>query len=81
MERGNVVKIGDSELFVYIDRGVNGTPSHPYLLKITSDTTENIVSEIILTYPEQNSADPKVIGTGNKRCNEKSLRIKIPLKV
>ena len=60
MERG-MGKDSDSELFVYIDRGVNGKPSHPYLLKIISDTTENIVSKIILTYPEQNSADPKVL--------------------
>lgn len=50
----------DGNLIVYIDRANGASPSHPYLLKIKNDTTDNIVSEIVKVYPEQNSCDPSV---------------------
>ena len=48
------------ELLVYIDRGNNGSPAHPYLMRIVPDSSQQVVSEIIKVYPEQNSADPAV---------------------
>ncbi len=49
------------EIWVYIDRSEQGTPAHPYLMKLTADTTNRVVSDIVITYPEQNSANPKVL--------------------
>ncbi len=51
------------DIYVYIDKGRTGTPSHPYLLKIKRDSTNDVVSPIIKTYPEQNSCDPNVLTT------------------
>jgi len=45
------------EVLVFIDRGTNGKPSHPYLMKIVPDTTALIKSEILKVYPETNSAN------------------------
>lgn len=61
MEQG-LLNAGDitGELLVYIDRGNNGSPSHPYLLRIVPDSSKQVVSDIIKVYPEQNSADPTV---------------------
>ncbi len=49
------------ELLIYIDRGNNGSPAHPYLMRIIPDSSQQVVSEIIKVYPEQNSADPAVL--------------------
>lgn len=49
------------EIWVYIDRGEQGKPSHPYLMKLQADTTASVVSPILQTYPEQNSASPTVL--------------------
>ena len=51
----------NGKLLVYIDRAKNASPNYPYLLEIIKDTTPNIVSKIIQTYPEQNSCDPSII--------------------
>ena len=58
MERGYNSDF-NGDLLVYIDRGSNTKPSHPYLMQIMHDTTELVNSKIIRTYPEQNSADAK----------------------
>jgi hypothetical protein len=58
MERGYNSGL-NGDLLVYIDRGSNAKPSHPYLMQIMHDTTEMVNSKIIRTYPEQNSADAK----------------------
>ena len=50
----------NGDLFVYIDRASNTLPSHPYLLKISHDTTNVFTSKIVQTYPEQNSSDALV---------------------
>ena len=47
----------DGEILVYVDRGNNGSPSHPYLMRIIPDSTLEVVSEILKVYPEQNSTD------------------------
>lgn len=49
------------EIWIYIDRGEQGSPSHPYLMKLKADTTTTVASRIFRTYPEQNSASPKVL--------------------
>lgn len=60
MEAG-MMSTPDEDLIIYIDRGMNGIPAHPYLLKIIPDTTQQIVSEIIMTYPEQISTTKSVL--------------------
>ncbi len=45
-------------LYVYVDKGTNATPAHPYILKIKPDKSDAIMSEIIRTYSEVNSSDP-----------------------
>ena len=62
MERGFQTNT-NGDLLVYIDRAENAYPSHPYLMKISHDTTDLVVSEIIKTYPEQNSADANTLKT------------------
>lgn len=47
----------EGQVLVFVDKGINATPSHPYLLEIVHDTTDKIVSKIIRTYAEMNSAD------------------------
>lgn len=42
-------------VYVYVDRVKNRKTSHPCLYKVKADNTDLIVSEIIKTYPEQNS--------------------------
>lgn len=59
MEEG-LMESPDEDLIVYLDRGMGGSPSHPYLLKINPDSTEQIVSKIIMTYPEQISTNKAV---------------------
>ncbi len=51
----------NGDLFVYIDRASNTLPSHPYLLKISHDTTNVVTSKIVQTYPEQNSSDANIL--------------------
>ncbi len=51
----------NSEVLVFIDRGANGKPSHPYLMKIVPDTTSQIKSEILKVYPEINSANAQTL--------------------
>ncbi|MDR0712112.1 MAG: hypothetical protein LBF67_07200 [Prevotellaceae bacterium] len=47
-------------IFVFIDRNMSGTPSHPYLLQIHRDTASGAVtSGILRAYREQNSCDPQ----------------------
>ena len=48
------------KLVVYVDRGRNGRPSHPYLMEINHDKTDAIISPILRSFPEQNSADAQV---------------------
>lgn len=60
MEKG-LLYSPNSDLYVYIDRASNAKPSHPYLMKIKPDTTDKVISEIVKTYPEQNSADAQVL--------------------
>jgi hypothetical protein len=60
MEKG-LLFCPNKNLYVYIDRASNAVPAHPYLMKITPDSTDKIVSEIVKTYPEQNSADAQVL--------------------
>lgn len=60
MEKG-LMSCSNSDLYVYIDRSSNANPSHPYLMKIKPDTTDRVISEIVRTYPEQNSADAQVL--------------------
>ena len=58
MERGfseNQISNG-----VYVDRVKNRKTSHPCLYKVKADNTDLIVSEIIKTYPEQNSSSADV---------------------
>ncbi len=51
----------NGELLVFIDRGANGKPSHPYLMRIVPDSTQKVVSKIIKVYPEQNAASPNFL--------------------
>lgn len=60
MEAG-MPKNSPNKLLVYIDRGYNGNPSHPYLMEIIYDTTAQIVSKLVFTYPEQNSTDSQIL--------------------
>ncbi|WP_460485689.1 clostripain-related cysteine peptidase, partial [Capnocytophaga sp. HP1101] len=61
IERGFVPN-GRDKLLVYIDSNTSTVlPSHPVLLEIAHDTTEVIASKIISSYPEQNSADKRVM--------------------
>ena len=62
MEKG-FPKDSEDKLLVYIDRGKNGNPSHPYIMEITHDSTDVVVSPIIFLYPEQNSADAQIFGS------------------
>lgn len=50
-----------AKLIVYIDRGKRGIPAHPYLLEIKPDTTEDIISPVILSFPEQNSSNADIL--------------------
>jgi|WetSurMetagenome_2_1015567.scaffolds.fasta_scaffold58046_2 hypothetical protein len=59
MEEGYNSNLG-GDLYVYIDR-MNGTLSHPYILKIEHDTTLQIKSKIVYIYPEQNSASASIL--------------------
>jgi hypothetical protein len=62
MERGMADSSNEEgEILVFIDRGENGYPSHPYLMRIVADTTQQVVSKIIRTYPEQNTADAQTL--------------------
>lgn len=62
MERGMVKSdTSTSEVLVFIDRGINGKPSHPYLMKIVPDTSKAIKSEILKVYPEINSANAQTL--------------------
>jgi len=58
------------EVLVFIDRGENGSPSHPYLMRIVSDTTQQVVSKIIRTYPEQNTSDAQTLSQVLKDIDE-----------
>lgn len=51
----------DGNLIVYLDRAEGASIAHPVVYKIVHDTTQNIKSQIIAVYPEQNSADPLVM--------------------
>jgi hypothetical protein len=53
----------DGNLIVYVDRAEGASPSHPVVYKISHDTTENICSQIVDVYKEQNSTDPNVMRT------------------
>jgi len=53
----------NDKLVVYVDRGRNGRPSHPYLMEIVHDNSDAIVSPILSSYPEQNSADAQTFHT------------------
>jgi hypothetical protein len=64
-------------IFVYIDRNMNGKPSHPYLLQIHRDTVGGAVtSGILQAYKEQNSCDPQhlrqVIEDVGQYCGEQN---------
>ncbi len=62
MERGMADSSNEEgEILVFIDRGENGSPSHPYLMRIVADTTQQVISKIIRTYPEQNTADAQTL--------------------
>ncbi len=50
----------EDKLVVYVDRGRNSRPSHPYLMEITYDSNDAIVSPILFSYPEQNSAKTEI---------------------
>jgi hypothetical protein len=62
MERGWANEY-NGNLIVYIDRPPGASPSHPVIYKIAHDTTENITSEIIKIYSEQNSASASVLNS------------------
>ena len=47
-------------VYVYVDRVKNRKTSHPCLYKVKADNTDLIVSEIIKTYPEQNSSNAEI---------------------
>lgn len=51
----------EGKLLVYIDRNNKGYPPHPYLMEIQHDTTARIISKIVCTWPEQNSADANML--------------------
>ncbi|WP_289531223.1 clostripain-related cysteine peptidase [Labilibaculum sp. K2S] len=71
MERGMANSGNEKgEILVFIDRGENGSPSHPYLMRIVADTTQQVVSTIIRTYPEQNTADPQTLSQVLKDIEE-----------
>ncbi|MDO5105793.1 clostripain-related cysteine peptidase [Capnocytophaga sp.] len=60
MERAFIPN-GRDKWLVYIDTYASaGLPQHPVLLEITPDTSDEVKSKIIYTYPEQNSADKHV---------------------
>jgi len=61
MEMGFDSASFNGKLLVYVDRGANAKPSHPYMMEIVHDTTNAIVSKIIYTYPEQNTAQGYVL--------------------
>ena len=48
-------------VYVYIDRAKNRKTAHPILYQITADTSPKINSKIIKVYPENNSANEKVL--------------------
>lgn len=60
MEQGCVSQ-SQNIVYVYVDKSITASPSHPYLLKIQHDESPQVVSTIIKTYPEQNSCDPIVL--------------------
>ena len=52
---------GKDKWLVYIDTYASyGLPQHPVLLEITPDSSDEVKSKIIYSYPEQNSADKHV---------------------
>ncbi|MFK8266649.1 clostripain-related cysteine peptidase [Capnocytophaga cynodegmi] len=52
---------GKDKWLVYIDTYASvGLPQHPVLLEITPDSSDEIKSKIIYSYPEQNSADKHI---------------------
>lgn len=48
----------NTNLIVYIDRADGSRPSHPIILKIKNDSTQQITSPVIKSYSEANSCDP-----------------------
>ena len=60
MERGFSENQISNGVYVYVDRVKNRKTSHPCLYKVKADNTDLIVSEIIKTYPEQNSSSADV---------------------
>ena len=48
-------------VYVYIDRAKNRKTAHPILYQITADTSAKINSKILKVYPENNSANEKVL--------------------
>lgn len=76
MEQG-IPENAKGNIFVFIDRNMNGNPNHPYLLQIHRDTTNNaITSTILQTYREQNSCHPQflrsVIDNVWQYCNKQN---------
>ena len=61
MEKGFDSATFNGKLLVFVDRASNAIPSHPYMMEIVHDTTDAIVSKIIYTYPEQNTAQGAVL--------------------
>lgn len=53
-------------VYLYIDRVKGRNTEHPYLLKITPDNTDKVVSQIIKVYPEQNSCSADVFESSLK---------------
>jgi hypothetical protein len=61
MEQG-IPEDARGSIFVFIDRGTGGKPSHPYLLQIHRDTSDAAVtSPILQTYREQNTCNPQLL--------------------
>ena len=60
MERGFSENQISNGVYVYVDWVKNRKTSHPCLYKVKADNTDLIVSEIIKTYPEQNSSSADV---------------------
>jgi len=58
MEKGLLNSHNPSgELLVFVDRNDNGNPSHPYLMRIVPDSSDQVVSEILKVYSEQNTTN------------------------
>lgn len=50
-------------IFIYADFDYKVNSRHPAILKIVQDDTDEIKSEVLKEYPEQNSCDPAVMKT------------------